>query len=88
VTADFVSCDINHDGVVNIEDIQLITNGALGSAPPVNDMNNDGVVNVADIQMLLASLLGSGEIWNAVELPVDAGARTSFGLHTGGYAEW
>lgn len=57
-TANFLSCDINHDGLVNVADVQLMVNEALGAAPAVDDLNHDGVVNVADIQKLINAVLG------------------------------
>jgi hypothetical protein len=57
VTANFVSCDLNHDGVVNVKDLQILINQALGMAAPVTDLNHDGMVNGIDIQRLIALIL-------------------------------
>ena len=54
------SCDLNGDGVVNVVDVQLIINQALGVIPAVNDLNHDGVVNVADVQKEINAALGLG----------------------------
>ena len=54
------ACDINSDGVVNVVDVQLIINQALGVLPAVNDLNHDGVVNVADVQIVINGALGLG----------------------------
>jgi len=54
------TCDINGDGAVNVVDVQLIVNEALGVAPPVNDLNHDGAVNVADVQIVINAALGLG----------------------------
>jgi hypothetical protein len=53
-------CDINTDGVVNVADVQLEINEALGLAPAVNDLNGDGSVNVADVQIEINAALGLG----------------------------
>jgi hypothetical protein len=53
-------CDINMDGVVNVADVQLIINEALGVRAATNDLNGDGVVNVADIQIDINAALGLG----------------------------
>jgi hypothetical protein len=57
VTANFVSCDLNNDGVVNVKDLQILINQVLGKASPVTDLNNDGMVNAIDIQRLIAVIL-------------------------------
>ena len=53
-------CDINGTGVVNVADVQIIINEALGVAPAKNDLNGDGVVNVADVQIEINAALGLG----------------------------
>jgi uncharacterized repeat protein (TIGR01451 family) len=53
-------CDINLDGQINVVDVQLIINEALGVAPAVNDLNGDGVVNVVDVQIVINAALGLG----------------------------
>jgi hypothetical protein len=59
-TVTISSCDINGDGVVNVVDVQLIINQALGIIPAVSDLNHDGVVNVADVQIVINAALGLG----------------------------
>jgi len=54
------NCDINGDGKVDVSDVQLIINEALGIIPAVNDLNHDGVVNIADVQIVINSVLGFG----------------------------
>jgi hypothetical protein len=54
------SCDINGDGTVNVSDVQLVINEALGVSPAVHDLNHDGVVNVADVQKEINAALGLG----------------------------
>lgn len=53
--------DINGDGVVNIQDVQLCINQVLGTSAttPEADVNNDGSVNVQDIQLIVNIILGS-----------------------------
>jgi len=54
------SCDLTGDGTVNIADVQLEINEALGRAPAVNDLNGDGVVNLVDVQMVINGALNLG----------------------------
>ena len=54
------TCDLNGDGSVNVADLQLVINEAMGAAPPVHDLNGDGVVNVADVQIALDAVLHEG----------------------------
>jgi sugar lactone lactonase YvrE len=54
------TCDLNGDGSVNVADVQLIINEALGAIPPIHDLNHDGVVNVADVQIVINAALGMG----------------------------
>jgi len=54
-----VSCDLNGDGVINILDIQLAINQALGiSACSTADVNRDGQCNVIDVQLIIVGSLG------------------------------
>ena len=53
-------CDINKDGVVNVQDVQLEVNEAIGATPAKNDLNGDGVVNVSDVQIVVNAALGKG----------------------------
>ena len=53
-------CDINADLSINVLDVQLIVNQALGVAPPTSDLNHDGAVNVVDVQLTVNALLGLG----------------------------
>jgi len=46
--------DLNHDGLVNEDDLDdLIATIYLGTDPPDHDLNGDGVVNAADISALM-----------------------------------
>lgn len=59
---DVVGGDVNLDGSVNVQDVQLAINGALGSTPTTTpmDVNLDGSVNVQDVQLIINIALGSG----------------------------
>jgi hypothetical protein len=54
------ACDVNRDGNINIADVQMAFNGALGTGTPTTDLNNDGVVNVTDVQIIVDAALGWG----------------------------
>jgi hypothetical protein len=58
--AAFNPCDIQRNGSINVADVQLIINQALGVSPPVNDLNGNGVVNVVDVQIEISAVLGLG----------------------------
>jgi hypothetical protein len=59
VTA-FSKCDINQDNNVNVVDVQLVINEALGVATASHDLNTDGTVNVVDVQIVINAALGLG----------------------------
>ena len=48
----FCPADLNNDGVVEVEDLQILLD-VFGDAEPAADVNNDGVVNVLDLIDLL-----------------------------------
>lgn len=54
-------CDINADTAVNVVDLQMLVNIAIGvtSMPGVGDLNRDGRVDVIDVQGLVNVLLGA-----------------------------
>jgi uncharacterized repeat protein (TIGR01451 family) len=56
----FSPCDLKQNGSINVSDVQLIINEALGVSPAVNDLNGDGVVNVVDVQIEINAALGLG----------------------------
>jgi hypothetical protein len=58
--AAFNPCDLQQTGNVNVLDVQIIVNEALGVAPAVNDLSGDGVINVLDVQIETNAALGSG----------------------------
>lgn len=55
-----LSCDINGDSLVNIVDVQLSINQALGSTPCGGaDLSQDGVCNIVDVQRVINTALGA-----------------------------
>jgi hypothetical protein len=51
--------DLNHDGAVNVLDLQILVNTILaGTADAAKDLNLDGRINVLDLQLLVNSILG------------------------------
>ena len=54
------SCDVEHNGSINVTDVQRMVNEVLGVAGAVNDLNGDGVVTVVDAQIEINAALGSG----------------------------
>ena len=52
--------DTNGDGILNVLDVVIMVNIALGNDPSdtIADMNSDGVVNVLDIVILVGIILG------------------------------
>jgi uncharacterized repeat protein (TIGR01451 family) len=59
-TTVITKCDLNMDGSLNVSDVQIIINEALGVTPATNDLNHDGVVNVSDVQIAINAALGLG----------------------------
>jgi hypothetical protein len=55
------SCDLNGDGVVNIQDVTISINMALGVTPfsPAADLNGDGKIDIIDTQRVINASLGS-----------------------------
>ena len=54
------TCDLIGNGNINVADVQIIINEALGVIPAVHDLNHDGVVDVADVQKEINAALGLG----------------------------
>jgi hypothetical protein len=52
------ACDLRRDGSVDVADVQLIVNEALGGIPAAIDLNGDGTINVVDAQIEIAAALG------------------------------
>ena len=57
ISADFTNYDVNHDGVVDIDDLVIVTERLGQSGPNIADVNGDGVVNVKDL-IEMAGVLG------------------------------
>jgi hypothetical protein len=56
----FSNCDVNHYGVTNAADVQMLIDEALGIDAPNHDLSADGVVNIVDIQFVIQAVLGQG----------------------------
>jgi uncharacterized repeat protein (TIGR01451 family) len=54
------ACDLYINGNINVTDVQLLLNEALGEAQAVHDLNHDGVVNAADAQTVINAVLNLG----------------------------
>lgn len=64
-------CDINHDGVVNVEDVQLMINQALGLSNCTADLTGTSVCSVVDVQReILAALTGTCNTGSAVSIAI------------------
>ena len=51
-------CDLNNDGVVNVVDVQLAINMAVGVVPCVANIDGIGVCNVVVVQRVINAALG------------------------------
>ena len=52
-------CDVNRDGTVNVTDVQLSVNQALGiAACGTGNVNGDAACNVTDVQLVVNRALG------------------------------
>ena len=59
-TAQAGSCDLNDSGAVDIVDLQIEINQALGiAACSTGDLDGNGVCNVVDLQRVISTALGS-----------------------------
>ncbi len=53
------SCDLNHSGAVDVLDVQMEINAALGlAACNVGDLDGNGSCNIVDVQRLVSAALG------------------------------
>ena len=57
-----LSCDLNGDGVVNIQDVQISGSSYLGTIPclPQYQLDQSGTCTVVDVQRVVAAALGLG----------------------------
>jgi hypothetical protein len=53
------TCDLNHDSVLNVLDIQLMINQAIGASSCTNDLNSDGKCDVIDVQRVVNAVGGA-----------------------------
>lgn len=53
-----LTCDLNGDAVVNIQDVQLMTNQVLGLAACTNNLTQTGSCNSQDIQRVVVAAQG------------------------------
>jgi hypothetical protein len=54
-----LSCDVDAQGTVNVVDVQLAINQALGTAPCTTaDLQENGQCNVVDVQRVISTALG------------------------------
>jgi hypothetical protein len=59
ITLPVSSCDLNTDASVNVSDVQLSANKALGMAAcGTGDLDGNGVCNVVDLQRIVTAALG------------------------------
>lgn len=70
--------DLNHDGLINILDVQASINMALGDATPSPeaDVDEDGDVYVTDIQVITNTALGVSGLLQPVVGTLDIAATT------------
>ena len=59
-SGNFSLCDVNRDTNINVVDVQLMVNEALGVLNALHDLNADGFVNVVDVQIDINAALGLG----------------------------
>jgi len=52
------ACDLSQDGPVNVVDVQLAVNMALGLIPCTANINGSGVCNVVTVQRVINASLG------------------------------
>ena len=60
----FSPCDFQQNGNVNVAEVQVIINEALGITPAVNDLNGDGVVDALDVQIEIIAAVVQGCVLN------------------------
>jgi hypothetical protein len=52
------ACDVNHDNVTDVQDVQLSVNQAINASACTADVNKDGACNVTDVQLVVNTALG------------------------------
>jgi hypothetical protein len=53
-----LACDLNHDGVTSVVDVQLAVNMSLGTIPCTANINGSGVCAVTTVQRVINAALG------------------------------
>ena len=78
--------DVNQDGIINVQDLALVSSGWL-SAGPAGDVNADGIVNSQDLAFLssnwLATLPAGGAQASASVTGADSAAQVATTSSTG-----
>jgi len=69
-------CDLNGDGAVNVADVQIAVNEALGLSACTMDLDGTGTCDVADVQRVIAAALGGACIVtppasSSITLPIE-----------------
>jgi hypothetical protein len=69
-------CDVNHDGTVNIADVQTMINEALGVAACTTDLDGNGKCDVIDVQIVITAALGgpcnaAQPVQSSIQLPIE-----------------
>lgn len=78
-------CDLNGDGVVNLLDVQLATNMALGLAPCTANIVGAGICNIVTIQRVINSALNGVCVTGAVAHSVTLSWTASTSSNVTGY---
>src|SRR5437870_3525825 len=53
-------CDLNQDGSINVVDVQMAINQALGQSSCTSDLDHNGACDVVDVQRIIRAALGMG----------------------------
>jgi hypothetical protein len=53
-----LTCDVNHDGSIDVLDVQLMINQVLGITTCTNDLSLIGPCNVIDVRRIVNAVLG------------------------------
>ena len=70
----FSPCDVNHDGLINITDVQAAVNQALGVSACTSDLDGDGKCDIIDVQRVITAALGgtcNASAPSRIQLPIE-----------------